>query len=639
MKAHDLDLDGLLRVAPLGRRRTLRGGRCLLEDAASAHRLVEELEDTVGARSARGLLTRHGYATGYQEATRLRRYYDWDDDREWLLAGGRARGVRGLGEVAFAELVTDRAQGIFRAVALATDSFEAEAFKNRRGPTEEPVCHRLAGYLSGYASAFLGDEVLFVERECAAHSDDARTCRFEGRLASEWGAAGKEHRRLYRRERLGELLAARDREVLEQAVRLREQEAQLEAKRKIEEASRLKSEFLANISHELRTPLNAIIGYTDLLLTKIGGKLPPKPRENLGRILANAEHLLELINDVLDLSKIEAGRVEVQPAAVDVGDLLDRCLADTRALIERSGKEVAVVADPSTVGLPPVWADEARLRQCLMNVLSNAAKFTERGEVRVSARRVSILREGEEQEALAVSVSDTGPGVPVEKQGLIFEPFRQADASASRPQEGTGLGLPIVKQLLALMGGEVRLTRSVPGQGSTFSLLVLLADAAGRSADDAAPAASADSAPTEDESAAGEVLVVDDDPDVASIVRELLADAPPPLAGLRVHVEGDPVAALAWARREPPAAVLLDLRLPNVDGREVLRMLREHPATAEVPVVVLSVREDRYATLEEGARAVLDKPLTASALLGALADALGLPPAESPPGTAEGEAR
>jgi len=321
LKAQELTLDQLLQTAE--GRLTVRGGRALLADAAATYRLAEELADTLGEEAARGVLTRFGYQSGYQEAARLRTYLSWDDDQEWLHASARTLTLQGLGEVEFSETRVDRAQGVFSAEVTAHNSFEAEEHKDRIGPGPAPRCDRLTGFLSGYASAFLGAKVVFIEQSCAARSDDLHTCTFTGKLAAEWGQEeGRLHLSRYNRDQIGERLATSEREVFEQRVKIREQEYELEARRRLEEASRLKSEFLANISHELRTPLNSIIGYSDLLLAKLGRKLPPTPVRNLERILSNAEHLLGLINSILDISKIEAGRMDIQLEACDLGPIL-----------------------------------------------------------------------------------------------------------------------------------------------------------------------------------------------------------------------------------------------------------------------------------------------------------------------------
>lgn len=599
----------------------------MIGDAAATYRLAEELEDTLGRHAARGVLTRFGYQTGYQEAARLRNHFSWDSDLEWLHAGARVQTVLGTGRIELEEVVVDRARGLFRVVAAAHNAFEAAQYKERRGPAPDPVCDRLTGYLSGFGSAFLGDDVLFIEQRCAGCAEEEVACRFEGRLTAEWGEAAERHLGLYRRDAIGERLASRDREVLAQAVKIHEQELALAAKRKVEEASRLKSEFLANISHELRTPLNSIIGYSDLLLAKLGPKLPDTPRKNLERILANAEHLLGLINSILDISKIEAGRMDLRLEPVDVRALLDRCVDDARVLLE--GKPVELVtAYRAASDLPAVQADAVRLQQCLVNVLGNAAKFTERGSVRVECRAISGARSGHARGFLAVSITDTGPGIAPEHQAWIFEPFRQVDASTTRAHGGTGLGLAIVRELLGLMGGEIRLS-STPGAGSTFTLIVPLASEAAApppvepAQDVATPPGGT---PRSDRP---EVLLIDDDPDFAELVRAALA-GDEQTRRLRLRVERDPIHGLASARVQAPSAVLLDLKLPSVDGREVLRLLREDPRTSRVPVVVVSVRDDLQQTLAEGAMAALEKPVPPALLRATIERALGAPAGGGP---------
>lgn len=622
MKASDLTLDQLLTTSE--GRLTLRGGRALLADAAATYRLSDELTETLGDEPARGVLTRWGYQSGYQEAARLRTYLSWDSELEWLHAGARSLSLLGLGRVRFEEALVDREQGVFRARVSAEDTFEAFEFKERASPDPAPQCHRLAGFLSGYASAFLGDQVIFVEERCAAASDDHTRCEFSGRVASEWGASGALHLARYAHDRIGERLAGREREVLAQAVKIHEQELELAAKRRLEEASRLKSEFLANISHELRTPLNSIIGYSDLLIGKLRTKLPPTPLRNLERILSNAEHLLGLINSILDISKIEAGRMDLELGPVALGPLLEVALEDTRVLLKDRPVEVR---GPSNLGeLPLLYADPIRLKQCLTNVLGNAAKFTTEGVIEATVKVVRGQLGGQASDFVSLAVRDTGPGIQKADQATVFEAFRQADASTLRRHEGTGLGLPIVRELLTLMGGEIHLA-SAPGAGSTFTMVLPVAGSerppagrlAGLGASPPPREVSGWTGPVQDQARApGPILLIDDDPDAEALLRGLLVEAP---ARLRAHpliVVRDPVEGIASARQDPPAAILLDLALPSVDGREVLRLLKTDPRTGRIPVVVISIRDDLRLTTGEGALAALPKPLRAETLYAAL---------------------
>ena len=249
---------------------------------------------------------------------------------------------------------------------------------------------------------------------------------------------------------------------LEQKVAERTQEL-VTLNRELDQANRLKSQFLANVSHELRTPMNAIIGFTRLVMRKTEGQIPTLQHANLQKVIISAEHLLNLINGLLDLSKIEAGRMEVSAAKFDVGEVIRASLAAIEPVIKPD--RVRVVADVEPT-LPLVTTDRDKLKQILLNLLSNAAKFTDEGAIRVSARQIGST--------LVLAVSDTGIGMPKEALGYIFEEFRQVDMSSTRRHGGTGLGLSIVRKLAHLLGGEVTV-QSELGKGSTFTITLPLA--------------------------------------------------------------------------------------------------------------------------------------------------------------------
>jgi signal transduction histidine kinase len=228
----------------------------------------------------------------------------------------------------------------------------------------------------------------------------------------------------------------------------------------LELASRHKSEFLANMSHELRTPMNAIIGFTKLVMRRSKEQLPQKQYENLQKSLSSAEHLLNLINQILDLSKIEAGRLEVYPGRFRLEAVIEECIRTVEPMIKPDNVELSSNAAD---GLPELYSDRDKLKQIVLNLLSNAVKFTERGQIRLVAKA--------EKEWVAIDVSDTGPGIPRDKFNFIFEEFRQADGGATRQHGGTGLGLSISRHLAHLLGGDI-FVDSVVGQGSTFTIRV-----------------------------------------------------------------------------------------------------------------------------------------------------------------------
>ncbi|RPH60688.1 MAG: GAF domain-containing protein, partial [Burkholderiales bacterium] len=231
--------------------------------------------------------------------------------------------------------------------------------------------------------------------------------------------------------------------------------------RQIEIASRHKSAFLANMSHELRTPLNAIIGFTRIVMRRSQDRLEPQQSDNLSKILVSAQQLLALINAILDLAKVEAGRIEINPGQIRLAPVLEQCMRTVEPLLRET-----VTLDGAFDGdLPPMVVDEERLRQIVINLLSNAAKFTATGSIRVQARDANGTIE--------ITVADTGIGIPAAKLGVIFDEFEQADATSTREYGGTGLGLTIARHLARLMGGDIR-AESVPGAGSTFTLTLPL---------------------------------------------------------------------------------------------------------------------------------------------------------------------
>jgi CheY-like chemotaxis protein/signal transduction histidine kinase len=373
--------------------------------------------------------------------------------------------------------------------------------------------------------------------------------------------------------------------------------------RKIEEAARLKSEFLANFSHEIRTPLNGIIGYCDLLAQEEGDRLTAHGRKDLTTIKANAKTLLALINDILDLSKIEAGHAEIVREHVDTEALVHECAATVRELLK--GKDVAlrVRVEPRAAR---AFTDPLKLRQIVLNLLSNAVKFTDCGEVSVAVRARG--------DALVVEVEDTGVGIPPDQLAVIFEKFRQVDGTRTRRAGGTGLGLAIVRELARVLGGAVAV-KSTLGRGSTFTVELTGAVEsnpaaepvpAGAPARDSRPAPAAAPAPAR----ARSVLVVDDDPMVLALFRGALERE-----GIKVLTASDGVDGLRQARLHRPQAIVLDIRLPDLDGWSVMSVLKADPELAAIPVVIVSIEEQRARGYALGAVDYLVKPLDVDSLV------------------------
>jgi signal transduction histidine kinase/DNA-binding response OmpR family regulator len=376
----------------------------------------------------------------------------------------------------------------------------------------------------------------------------------------------------------------------------------------LEVASRHKSEFLASMSHELRTPLNAIIGFSEVLLERMFGELNERQDDYLRDIWSSGKHLLELLNDILDLSKIEAGQMVLSRSEFAVRESLEYCLSMVRERALKQRILLSLEVDPE-VGL--LDADRLRFRQVVLNLLSNAVKFTpDGGRVRV---RASIR-----DQDLVVEVADTGPGVAVEDRQRIFDSFQQGVQHAEQT-EGTGLGLTLSKRILELHDGRIWVESEI-GQGSTFGFA--LPAGSGEAALMSVPQAGLDPGfPTESAAGPGPtVVVVEDDRRSFDLLRVYLE-----AAGARVVSARDGEEGLDTVRRLSPAGVILDILLPGIDGWEVLAQLKADPETAAIPVVVVSMLDERGRGFALGAAEYLVKPVGKDPLLAALHRATAIP--------------
>jgi signal transduction histidine kinase/CheY-like chemotaxis protein len=380
------------------------------------------------------------------------------------------------------------------------------------------------------------------------------------------------------------------------------------AKDAAEEGSRAKSSFLANMSHELRTPLNAIIGYSEILQeeAKDAGRTELVP--DLEKIDAAGKHLLAVINDILDLSKIEAGKVELYVDRVVVAAVVEDAVDTIEPMARKNGDEL-VVDCPPEVG--EATTDATRLRQVLLNLLGNACKFTQRGTVTLEVRREAAA----EGDWLVLRVKDTGIGMTPDQLKRLFEAFSQADVSTSRRYGGTGLGLAITRRVCRIMGGDVTVESEV-GRGSTFTarLPAVAPAVSGAAAPVAARPEAAAPVPAPAKNGQPLVLVIDDDPAVADLVRRMLAREGYRVEGARSGEEG-----VELARRLKPMAVTLDVLMPEMDGWSVLRELKADPALREIPVIMLTMVDDHERGYALGASQFLTKPLDRETLLAALA--------------------
>ena len=361
----------------------------------------------------------------------------------------------------------------------------------------------------------------------------------------------------------------------------------LAARREAEAANSAKSQFLASMSHELRTPLNAILGYAEMLKedAQAGGQDGMVP--DLEKIHAAGKHLLSLINDVLDLSKIEAGRMQLYLETFDLPATVRDVVSTVRPLVEKNGNRLELHCDEA---LGSMYADATRVRQVLFNLLSNAAKFTTGGTITLD---VASEPAGEH---VVFRVSDTGIGMTPEQLERLFEAFSQADAQTASRYGGTGLGLAISKRFCEMMGGDIRVA-SQPGVGTTFTVRLPVAVPDQQRTPETAAAG-------EPPASAGTVLVIDDDSAVRDLMRRFLGRD-----GFRVVEAADGETALRLARDQRPDVITLDVIMPGMDGWAVLAALKADPALADVPVVMATIVDEKQLGFALGAVEYLTKPI------------------------------
>jgi signal transduction histidine kinase/CheY-like chemotaxis protein len=381
-------------------------------------------------------------------------------------------------------------------------------------------------------------------------------------------------------------------------------EAELRAaKEAAEEASRTKSSFLANMSHELRTPLNAIIGLTEMLCDNAPRFGTEKAAEPLRRVLRAGRHLLQLINDILDLSKIEAGKMDLTFETVAIQPVVQEVLGTARPLAEQNKNELTL---DCAEGIGSVHTDNMRLRQILLNLLSNACKFTKEGEVRLRVKRV---QDGG-RDWVEFSVADTGIGMTPAQLGRLFEEFTQADASTTRQFGGTGLGLAISRKLCRMMGGDVTAV-SEAGKGSTFTVRLPSRPAIAAADEPSAAMPHPTLAEARPQRAASNtVLVIDDDATARELIATYLAGK-----GFAVETAANGIDGLKKARALEPAAITLDVLLPDVDGWTVLAALKGDPALADIPIVIVTIVDEPRRGVALGAAGYLTKPIDRERLL------------------------
>ncbi|MGA1764655.1 MAG: hybrid sensor histidine kinase/response regulator, partial [Ilumatobacteraceae bacterium] len=362
------------------------------------------------------------------------------------------------------------------------------------------------------------------------------------------------------------------------------------AREQAQEANKTKSAFLANMSHELRTPMNAIIGYSEMLLEEAEDTGEKWMEPDLKKILSSAKHLLQLINDILDLSKIEAGRMTVFLEQVDILQTAKDVAATVDPLVAKNANTF-VLQCADDVG--QMRTDLTKLRQTLFNLLSNASKFTEKGKITLEIKRRA-------DGMVSFAVQDTGIGMNRSQMEKLFGEFVQADASTTRKYGGTGLGLAISRKFCRMLGGDITV-ESEPGKGSVFTA-ILPVEAKEPAPEDEAEPAPPVAAATEKEGARGTLRVIDDDPSSRELLQRMLEKE-----GYSVRLAPNGPDGIAAAKEQKPDLITLDVMMPSMDGWAVLSALKADPATADIPVVMLTMVEDRPMGFALGATEYLTK--------------------------------
>ena len=385
-----------------------------------------------------------------------------------------------------------------------------------------------------------------------------------------------------------------------QNARLLEQITQ--ANEQLRELDKLKSQFLANMSHELRTPLNSIIGFSRVILKGIDGPLTDLQVQDLTTIYNSGQHLLGLINNILDLSKIEAGKMEIQPEYISLYEIFDAVIATGRGLVK--DKPIRIIEDiPSD--LPKVYGDPMRVRQVLLNLVSNAAKFTHEGSITVRARYLPYNTETGEPPRVQIDVIDTGIGIAAEHLDKLFEPFSQVDGSTTRQAGGTGLGLTISREFVEMHGGRIWVESEL-GKGSTFSFTVPLHPPGAEASEVVLTSHLEEGRPV--------VLCVDDEPGVLELYARYLEKEGYAVIGLNNAND-----LIDRAREVQPAVIVLDINLPGKTGWDAISELKQAEDTRRIPIVICSIDDSRERGLRMGVAEYLVKPIIDEDLTNALA--------------------
>ncbi len=610
LKLDDFKLSSMLEFKPLEGRLLFCNDRMLLFRQAAFAFLRQVLQGQLGGRVTHALLSQFGYRCGYGDYQALSTAFDWETERDQLGCGPLMHCWEGIVAVEPVAMQFDRERGEFDFRGIWRNSYESEIFLASNPPAEQPICSSLTGYASGWCSAFFGKDLLAIEEQCAGMGHEH--CRWRVRPAAAWGdeanhwRAALEATNLSIASELEQQVQARTQEISQMLDILRQKNLQLE------ELDQLKSEFLANVSHELRTPLTLMLGPLRTLLER--EQFNPTVTSQLQRMQRSGTRLHRLVDQLLDFARCQQQVATMRREWVDAGLLLQQLVDEAHAQAEVNGIQLTCKIGP---GLERVALDVDMFEKMVVNLLGNALKFCASGDA------VEVELRIHESELLLV-VADSGPGIDPRHHELIFQRFRQVDASARRRYEGTGIGLALVKEYTEMHGGWIEL-QSALGKGARFAVHLPLCDVAAEPiprpglgdkrwfpnnqiSDDLASVA-AHSAPL--------VLIAEDHADLRAYMVSLLSDR------FRILQAVNGRQALRAVRQYQPKVVLTDVMMPELDGISLTQLLKADPLTQHIPVIVVTARAGAEAStfgLVAGADDYIIKPFTAMEL-GARVDA------------------
>ncbi|MCX5747185.1 MAG: ATP-binding protein [Proteobacteria bacterium] len=600
MRASEINLANMLVFQPDAGKLLLGTQRMLLFSQQSLGTMAALLHAHLGGDYADALFAQFGYRCGGDDFAAIAANGDWDSEVDRLSSGPVTHMWEGIVHVEPTKLDYDRARGHFHMTGIWRNSYEAENYVARFGRAERPVCASLTGYATGWGSAFFERPVLAIETLCQGRGDPH--CAFEIRPFEAWGPEAAPWRRALEATDgsiarvLEERIAARTRDLQDVNERLEI------ARQHAEKATRVKSQFLTNMSHEIRTPMNGVIGLATMLSET---SLTPEQRELVDGVVASGRHLVAVINDILDVSKIEAGHLRLACVPLSIRQLLQRTITPIKVVAAAKGVDVRheIAGDVPDALL----GDEVRLGQVLTNLIGNAVKFTPQGSVRVQVEQASAS-----PGHLLFRVVDNGIGVAPEHHEAIFQPFTQADGSTSRQFGGTGLGLTISRDLVRQMGGDIAI-ESDAGRGSTFTFTIQLpvATAAERASIEPRVVSSAASGPSVQRRRLS--ILVAEDNDVNAMI-----------ACRAIEKRGHVATRVTTGRHElerhaqqPFDLILMDMQMPDLDGVAATRLIREAERTSTerrpaVPILAFTANampEHEVECRSAGMNGFLTKPV------------------------------